>query len=112
MRPQRARAKNGVQGSNKGDKDACTGTGKGGRADRCGGPSNAGGYGGVPKVQRRAGQGGGCPGGRPPPPRVSRPTRAVLGAEMDRLRVVVGPEQRGPARATALGRPPLAPCPL
>src|SRR5467141_3856260 len=62
-----------------GERDACNGAGKGRRAERGGNPAHARGDGGVPEVQRSAGQGGNRSREWPPLPELPGQASSVRG---------------------------------
>src|SRR6266851_3632868 len=98
----KARAQDGAEVVIRGDRDACADNRKGRRAERDGDSTNAGGYGRVPEVQRRAGQGGGGARGRPPSPELGGQARSVRRQEAHSHRRTVHGEQRAGGRVLAL----------
>src|SRR5438309_11771686 len=77
----------------KGDRDACTDTGKGRRPERGGGSPDTGGYGRVPEVQPGTGQGRGCDRGWPPLPKRPGQARSVRRQEAHRHRRAIRGDQ-------------------
>src|SRR2546425_12473689 len=88
------------------ERNACAGAGKGRRAERGGDPSSAGGYGGVPEVQRRAGQGGSGRRGWPPLPEFGRKACSVRRQEAHRNRRAVRGGQGAGGRVLAVAGAP------
>src|SRR6266849_344989 len=85
-----------------GNKDARAGAGKGRRAERVGDPPDGGGYGGVPEVQRRAGQGGGSTREWSPIPELAGQARSVRRQEAHRHRRAICREQGTRRRVLAV----------
>src|SRR5216683_5033112 len=101
VRPQKVDPK-GAEVVIRGDRDACADNGEGRRAERGGDSAFAGSYGGVPEVQRRAGQGGRGARGRPPLPELAEQARSVRRQEAHRYRWAVCGDQGARGRVLAM----------
>src|SRR6266700_7703297 len=77
----------------RGDRNACADNGQGRRRERGGDTPNARSYGGVPEVQRRAGEGRGGTRGGPPPPELPGQARSVRRQEAHRHRRAICGDQ-------------------
>src|SRR2546428_1599214 len=85
-----------------GNRDARAGAGKGRRAERVTDPPDGGGYGGVPEVQRRAGQGGSSTREWSPVPELAGQGRSVRRQETHRHRRAICRDQGTRRRVLAV----------